>query len=318
MDLISIIVPVYNAEPYLNRCIRSLVNQTYQDIEIMLINDGSTDLSLSICDTWAKKDARIKVIHIQNTGVSGARNVGLDAASGSFVYFCDADDAIISTCLESLVCCQKKYNSDITIGLVKDCFSPSTDFSDVLANIKKEQSSALSTHSLFSMAREKRFIVGRLIKRDCIGQTRFDPAISLGEDTIFLYNLLQKRVTLSYCPSAVYIYYREHKSASSDGKVVPAFYYVGKWCMANSKHIQPDAEINKYIFMEGFKNLFLYRYLHRKNCRYPYKKNTASLLKKAIPRLFAARKISFIQKTVFCAMAYIPSLYSLYVWWKNR
>ena len=168
------------------------------------------------------------------------------------------------------------------------------------------------------MAREKRFIVGRLIKRECIGQTRFDPAISLGEDTIFLYNLLQKRVTLSYCPSAVYIYYRDHESASSDGKVVPAFYYVGKWCLQNSKHIHSDAEINRYLFSEGFKNLFLYRHLHRKDRRYPYKKSTATLLNKAIPRWFAARKITFIQKTVFCAMTYIPSLYSLYAGRKNR
>jgi len=318
MDLISIIVPVYNAEPYLDRCIRSLVNQTYPEIEIELVNDGSTDLSLSICESWAEKDNRIRVINKQNGGVSSARNTGLDAASGSFVYFCDADDEIISTCLDSLICCQKKYNSDITVGRVASFNSQNAELSDVLAGINKEPSFALSNHKLFSLPGDKRYIVGKLIKRECIGSTRFDPAISLGEDSIFFYSLLFKRLAMSYCPSAVYIYYRDHESASSGKKVLPTFYYVGKWCMENSKHNQPDAEINKYIFMEGFKNLFLYRYLHRKDHSYPYKKITDSLLKKAIPRLFSARKISLIQKTVFCAMTYIPPLYSLYAWWKNR
>lgn len=318
MDLISIIVPIYNAEPYLDRCIRSLVSQTYPDIEIVLINDGSTDQSLSICESWAKKDDRIRVIDKQNGGVSSARNAGLDTASGSFIYFCDADDVVSSSCLDLLACCQKKYNSDITIGRVASCFSKNTELSDILTNINNEPSSALSNHSLFNLPSEKRFIIGKLIKRECIGHTRFDPKISLGEDSIFFYSLLLKRLTLSFCPSAVYIYYRDHESASSGGKLVPAFYYVGKWCMVNSKHIQPDAEIGRYLFIEGFKNLFLYRYLHRKDHRYPYKKSAATLLNKAIPRLFAARKISFIQKTVFCAMTYIPPLYYLFAWWKNR
>lgn len=81
MDLISIIVPVYNAEPYLDRCIRSLVNQTYPNVEIVLVNDGSTDLSLSICESWAIKDERVRVLSQQNGGVSSASNAGLDAAS---------------------------------------------------------------------------------------------------------------------------------------------------------------------------------------------------------------------------------------------
>lgn len=318
MDLISIIVPVYNAEPYLDHCIRSLVNQTYPNIEIVLVNDGSTDLSLSICESWTIKDTRVRILSKQNGGVSSARNAGLDAASGAFIYFCDADDVIISTCLDSLSCCQKKYNSDITVGRVASFYSPNTDLSDILANISKEQSYALSNQRLFSMPGEKRYIVGKLIKRECIGSTRFDPAISLGEDSIFFYSLLLKKLSLSYCPSAVYIYYRDHESASSGAKVVPTFYYVGKWCFQNSKPINSDAEINRYLFSEGFKNLFLYRHLHRKDRRYPYKKSAATLLNKAIPRLFAARKITFIQKTAFCAMTYIPLLYSLYAWWKNR
>ena len=93
-DLISVIVPVYNVEEYLDRCIESIVNQTYKNLEILLIDDGSTDNSYNICDKWAKKDNRIKVVHKENGGVSSARNVGLDVATGDYIGFVDSDDYI--------------------------------------------------------------------------------------------------------------------------------------------------------------------------------------------------------------------------------
>lgn len=86
--LISVIVPIYNAEKYLHRCMDSILNQTYKNLEIVLIDDGSKDSSGTICDAYAAKDSRIKVIHQENSGVSAARNTGLDAAFGGLYYFC--------------------------------------------------------------------------------------------------------------------------------------------------------------------------------------------------------------------------------------
>ena len=91
-ELISIIVPVYNAEKTLRRCVRSLMGQTYRNLEIILVNDGSKDGSLGLCREFAGEDARIRVIDQPNGGVSSARNAGLDAATGKFVMFCDSDD----------------------------------------------------------------------------------------------------------------------------------------------------------------------------------------------------------------------------------
>jgi len=93
-SLISIIVPVYNGEQYLNMCIRSIVEQTYPHLEIILVDDGSSDGSPQICDEWAKQDSRIKVIHKENGGAATARNVGLDVASGEYIGFVDGDDCI--------------------------------------------------------------------------------------------------------------------------------------------------------------------------------------------------------------------------------
>lgn len=102
MDVISVIVPIYNTEKYLAKCLDSLINQTFQRLEIILIDDGSTDNSGQICDEYAVKDDRIKVIHKTNGGVSSARNAGLDVVTGSYIAFVDPDDYIDSDMYEVL------------------------------------------------------------------------------------------------------------------------------------------------------------------------------------------------------------------------
>ena len=100
MDKISVIVPVYNVEKYLDKCVESIVNQTYKNLEIILVDDGSTDSCPEICDEWAKKDNRIKVIHKPNGGLSSARNAGMDSMTGSYIQFVDSDDYIKSNMIE--------------------------------------------------------------------------------------------------------------------------------------------------------------------------------------------------------------------------
>lgn len=100
--LISVIIPVYNVEEYLDECIQSIVNQTYQNLEIILIDDGSTDNSPQMCDAWKAQDSRIKVIHKTNGGVSATRNAGLDIATGEYIGFVDSDDYIAPTMYEEL------------------------------------------------------------------------------------------------------------------------------------------------------------------------------------------------------------------------
>ena len=99
---ISVIVPVYNTEQYLHRCIDSVLAQTYKDFELLLIDDGSTDSSGAICDEYAAKDARVKVFHKENGGVSSARRIGVEQSHGEFIYFVDSDDAILPDTLEMM------------------------------------------------------------------------------------------------------------------------------------------------------------------------------------------------------------------------
>ena len=111
--LISVIVPIYNVEKYLDNCVKSIVNQTYKNLEIILVDDGSPDNCPAICDNWAKIDSRINVIHQKNSGVSAARNIGIKSSSGDFITFVDGDDFIDSDMYETLVSAYLKNGADI-------------------------------------------------------------------------------------------------------------------------------------------------------------------------------------------------------------
>ena len=113
MSLISIIVPVYKVEQYLDKCIQSIADQTYKNLEIILIDDGSPDRCPEICDEWARKDDRIRVIHQKNAGVAAARNAGLDIAKGDYIGFVDSDDYIAKDMYEQLLCALKKSDKKI-------------------------------------------------------------------------------------------------------------------------------------------------------------------------------------------------------------
>ena len=113
--MISVIVPIYNAEQYLSTCVESICGQTYHDLEIILVNDGSTDRSLDICNDLAQKDRRIQVIHKQNSGPSESRNMGLDIAKGEYIAFVDSDDCMHPRMLEILLNALIDTGSDIAM-----------------------------------------------------------------------------------------------------------------------------------------------------------------------------------------------------------
>lgn len=114
-DVISVIVPIYNVKEYLERCVESIITQTYEKMEIILVDDGSTDGCRELCDSYKNKDKRIKVIHQENQGLSGARNAGIDIARGKYIVFIDSDDFIATSFVEKLYSICLKYNADIAI-----------------------------------------------------------------------------------------------------------------------------------------------------------------------------------------------------------
>ena len=134
---ISVIVPVYQVEEYLEKCIESIINQTYKNLEIILVDDGSKDKCPSICDRYQKMDNRIVVIHKENGGLSSARNAGLDIATGELVTFVDSDDYIEADMLAVLASILEDYRCDISVCFWKEVFRDGTKEAQI-RNTKKQ------------------------------------------------------------------------------------------------------------------------------------------------------------------------------------
>lgn len=113
---ISIIIPIYNVKNYLSHCLDSVIQQTYENIEVILVNDGSTDESVRIAEEYVQKDNRIRLIHQENKGLSGARNTGLKEAKGDYVFYLDSDDKLVSNALELLLDAAEKHHADVVQG----------------------------------------------------------------------------------------------------------------------------------------------------------------------------------------------------------
>jgi glycosyltransferase involved in cell wall biosynthesis len=187
MQKVSIIVPVYNVEGYLPKCIDSILAQTFTDFELIIVDDGSTDSCGAICDEYANKDNRIKVIHKKNGGLSSARNAGIDIAKGDFFIFVDSDDYVhpemCSLLFENLL----KYNADI---VACGCYIVKND--KIIKEIKASDEGAVTLDSISAISRlfkgELLPAWGKIYKRECFLNLRF-PFGKIDEDFAVMYKL---------------------------------------------------------------------------------------------------------------------------------
>lgn len=214
-DLISIIVPVYNIEKYLNRCIKSIVKQTYNNLEIILVNDGSTDTSLSICDEWEHKDKRIKILSQPNRGVSEARMNGLKSANGKYVSFIDGDDYIEEHYFEILHQNIIKYDADMVCC---DCLEvvngEKTDRFHNVINNRLLNSLQEYLQDYFLKNEFYGYVVwGKLIKCD-LAQSVYFPNIQFGEDTVYMLSLFEKNPITYIINYQGYYYIRNETSVT--------------------------------------------------------------------------------------------------------
>lgn len=186
-EKISIIVPVYNVENYLDKCLESIVNQLYKELEIILIDDGSKDKSYLICKKWEKKDCRIKVIHQSNRGVSAARNVGLEIATGNYIAFVDPDDIISRDMFSSMIKNMQDNGADIVACGVAERFLNQEE------RIYKKGENPIKLNKKESINRALMLsddiggvVWDKLWKRDVIKNIRFDEELAIAEDRLFV------------------------------------------------------------------------------------------------------------------------------------
>lgn len=189
---ISIIVPVYNGEKSIERCISSICNQTYADIEVIIVNDGSTDRTREMCEQMCKQDRRIKLFNIQNGGVANARNYGIDHSTGEYIMFVDADDYIEKEMCEVLQKKMCQYNVELVVSKAVD----EDVCGNVIARPKVSKSGIIQFDEEFSFVEDYACFVswGCLYKRDILDGIRFDSRFYVGEDSLFFYMVVNNLV----------------------------------------------------------------------------------------------------------------------------
>ena len=226
--LISVIVPIYNDETYLPQCLDSIIVQTWNNLEIILINDGSTDNSGHICDAYVAKDSRIKVVHKSNGGVSAARNSGLDIANGEYIGFVDSDDWIEPTMYENLFAGFSLGNNVImTNGMIYRYDGTNDEDSLMRPDLWKRDDPNFIEGRNFAKAMfsesSNHYVWSKLYKRECFDSVRFREGRK-DEDTLFIYDM-SKILCSSCCNiveicSAVYHYrIRPNSIVTSEGYI---------------------------------------------------------------------------------------------------
>lgn len=217
MAEISIIVPVYNVEKYLENCIESILNQTFKNYEVILVNDGSTDKSGEICDKYEKIDSRIKVIHKDNGGLSSARNVGLDIACGKYIGFVDSDDSIHPRMYEILYDLIKKHKVDISCCNYKNTYSICNKYNtDIESTEVIEMNNIQAINNLYDKEIGVRLVVAwnKLYSKHLFDDIRYEVG-RIHEDEFIAHRILYKCEKIVYTNKELYYYLQREGSIMS-------------------------------------------------------------------------------------------------------
>lgn len=228
--MISIIIPVYKVEPYLDRCIESVVNQSYRELEIILVDDGSPDRCGAMCDEWADKDSRIQVIHQQNEGLSAARNAGIDRATGEYLCFIDSDDWIESDMMDHLLRAASKAADIVCCNFVyeygKQLESNALSVKS-LCDYQFQTEMEMDGASFLKMMKRNLYAVcevawNKLYQRNCFEDYRY-PEGKIHEDEFAIHHLIYPCRKIVCIPYVGYHYVQRRNSIMQDGCRYPDF-----------------------------------------------------------------------------------------------
>ncbi len=307
--LISIIVPVYNVEPYLRRCVDSITCQTYRNLEIILVDDGSPDGCPAICDEYASMDARIRVIHKENGGLSSARNAGLDAANGAYVGFIDSDDYIHPRYCELLYKAFLGSEADIAIADYLQTDKLDEVFEDNLSvdtSIRVESDIDINA-AMYVLA------WGKLYKNSLLRNIRFVESIPFSEDRIFNFCIYGAfpNLKMVYVPAKLYYYVQRPGSITHNASYVAQFKEVELLDEQSAKII--DSYAKRRLFEKAFKQALCVRYFSSVENDKLYIKRANVFLKAHLVELIFTPGIPIKQRLALSAFVAFPWIYRRYL-----
>lgn len=316
-DLVSVVVPIYNVEVYLDKCIDSIQNQTYSNLEIILVDDGSPDECGKICDGYAKQDGRIKVIHKQNGGLSDARNYGMKKATGKYITFIDSDDFIHARYIEILLELAHDKQADIVAGDFALVHNSDMYQDKIIDKNDISQAQILSDEHLydddFIEKTTMRLTVawGKLYKRELWDGIQY-PVGKIHEDTFTTWKLMEKAQKVVYIKEPLY-YWRENPNSITRGEFSLA-HLVGLDAYQEQLEYYIEKEKQRYVeivfaaYMEMF--FWCYNRMNDNNMKMTPLQPYLRFIREKIHFLKISKKLSLIQWVKYYYLAYykIPKL----------
>jgi glycosyltransferase involved in cell wall biosynthesis len=316
--LISVIIPVYNAEKYLARCVESVLGQTHREIELILVDDGSRDGSGAICDEFAARDARVRVIHKRNAGVSAARNDALSVARGEFIAFCDNDDFYAPAMLERLLRMCVENDCDIAqCGILKGT-------AESIPTPAPQPVEVLTGHEMLEnfYTRASIYVWDKLYRREVWNDVRFPVGSYTDEDQLVAHHLLGAARRIASTPEVLYYHYIHPESVMNRGFDV-------RWAtgaMDDRLDFARRESLPHLYAATMVRRLYKERYLLAMNRQYnreelsrrAFKTEHTALLRRYYREAMATAGVSLKDKIFMTACRFTPTLYHLYNWLKWR
>lgn len=306
-QLVSVIIPVYNVQNYLERCINSVLSQTYNNIEIIAVDDGSTDKSGTILDRYSSLNVNCKVYHITNSGVSIARNIGKEKALGEWFFFLDSDDYLEPECIETLIKAGMESDADIVISnfyLLENAenrrklnYYPDEFISSGLQGIEK----IFSTSAV---------VWGKLYKREIVDSTTFDPRFSIGEDGLALFEMI-KNNSIRFISNALYNYVIRPDSATSNFFDKKHFEGVDSSILLKNRMLEFSSELMDLANYRVQRSVYILNEKFRNNCNDAgLKKVMKKRLKKVLKGSYSIiHKNRYVTKRMHMGLAVMYLLY---------
>lgn len=321
--LISVIVAVYNIEKYIAKCIESIINQSYRKLEIILVDDGSTDKSGKICDAYSEKDDRIKVIHRRNGGLSAARNTGIEQATGQFVAFVDGDDWIDPTLYESMIKLAERYEADLVACRYRCIYLDSIrDDSTGRVTVYEKPFSMLIQY----LKEDEAFLIqhaawNKLYRRELLEEERF-PEGKWYEDIVFSAKILSRIRRGVYLDEALYNYVCEREGSIMNAGLtervftdkIPA--YLEKETFLEGLADREPVCIHRYYFYKRIRMFYRDIYKRENRALLKYKKYLVQLIRerrgtfKAVYGIDIATKTEAVKTKMF---VFSPSLFRVFM-----
>lgn len=305
---ISVIIPIYNTAEYLPRCMDSILNNTYQNLEVICINDGSTDESAAILERYAVADSRIILVNKANAGVSAARNTGLDIATGEFIAFVDSDDWVHPQYFEILIMIHGRTGADITACKYISIEEYEADFLPI--DLKTIEVTPMSNTDAIKNGKLKRLAWGRLYKHSLISDLRFENGLQWGEDTVFSICSLCRASNIALINSELYYYFQRETSAmrtvSLGDKLAFARYYVAHFDSVGT-------EMQRYIYLsESVKQALACRYSGMFGPNGNDQLECSILLEQCKAKMKESNVMSKKEKLIFSSFIHMPFLYRIF------